>query len=126
MYYYRVCNVKQCYSTCKKIDADTIEVRKHAAFSRSWLRIYMEERLHTSIFEESAVVERVARIVSSVRGTRPDYTRLAAELEQAISFDVFGIVLLRHDRQAVRVVICRREGENWQTSQHQLPREESM
>lgn len=86
----------------------------------------MEERLHTSIFEELAVVERVARIVSSVRGTRPDYTRLAAELEQAISFDVFGIVLLRHDRQAVRVVICRREGGSWQTLQHQLPSEESM
>ncbi|MBV9615092.1 MAG: GAF domain-containing protein [Ktedonobacteraceae bacterium] len=86
----------------------------------------MEERLHASIFEESAVVERVARIVSSVRGARPDYTRLAAELEQAISFDVFGIVLLRHDRQAVRVVICRREEGSWQTSQHQLPRGESM
>ncbi len=86
----------------------------------------MEERLHTSIFEESAVVERVARIVSSVRGTRPDYTRLAAELEQAISFDVFGIALLRHDRQAVRVVICRREGGSWQALQHQLPSEESM
>jgi K+-sensing histidine kinase KdpD len=85
----------------------------------------MEEKLHTSIFE-SAVVERVARIVSSVRGTRPDYTRLAAELEQAISFDVFGIVLLRHDRQAVRVVICRREGGIWKTLQHQLPSEESM
>jgi signal transduction histidine kinase/GAF domain-containing protein len=87
----------------------------------------MEERSHTSIFEESAIVERVARIVSSVRGIRPDYTRLAAELEQAISFDVFGIVLLRHDRQAVRVVVCRREvGSGWQTLQHQLPKEESM
>jgi signal transduction histidine kinase/GAF domain-containing protein len=85
----------------------------------------MEERSRTSIFE-SAVVERVARIVSSVRGTRPDYTRLAAELEQAIAFDVFGIVLLRHDRQAVRVVICRREGGSWKTLQHQLPSEESM
>ena len=70
----------------------------------------MEERSQTSIFEESAIVERVARIVSSVRGIRPDYTRLAAELEQAISFDIFGIVLLRHDRLAVRVVVCRREG----------------
>ena len=86
----------------------------------------MEERSQTSIFEESAIVERVARIVSSVRGIRPDYTRLAAELEQAISFDIFGIVLLRHDRQAVRVVVCRREGSGWQTLQHQLPREESM
>ncbi|HEY5004836.1 MAG TPA: GAF domain-containing protein, partial [Ktedonobacteraceae bacterium] len=86
----------------------------------------MEERSQTSIFEESAIVERVARIVSSVRGIRPDYTRLAAELEQAISFDIFGIVLLRHDRLAVRVVVCRREGGGWQTLQHQLPREESM
>jgi signal transduction histidine kinase/GAF domain-containing protein len=87
----------------------------------------MEERSQTSIFEESAIVERVARIVSSVRGIRPDYTRLAAELEQAISFDIFGIVLLRHDRLAVRVVVCRREdGGGWQMLQHQLPREESM
>lgn len=87
----------------------------------------MEERSQTSIFEESAIVERVARIVSSVRGIRPDYTRLAAELEQAISFDVFGVVLLRHDREAVRVVVCRREaGGGWQTLQHQLPKEESM
>ncbi len=86
----------------------------------------MEARSNTSTFEESAVVERVARIVSSVRGTKPDYTRLAAELEQAIPFDVFGVVLLRHDRQAVRVVVCRRESGAWRAFKHQLPREESM
>lgn len=86
----------------------------------------MEARLNTSTFEESAVVERVARIVSSVRGTKPDYTHLAAELEQAIPFDVFGVVLLRHDRQAVRVVVCRRESGAWRAFKHQLPREESM
>jgi signal transduction histidine kinase/GAF domain-containing protein len=96
--------------------------------------------------DESAIVERVARIVASVRGTKPDYTRLAAELEQAIPFDVFGIVLLRHDRQAVRVVVCSRTlvypqgmGEmprmgseingraaHWHTSYHQHPLEDSM
>jgi signal transduction histidine kinase/GAF domain-containing protein len=65
-----------------------------------------EDSLRT--LEESAIVERVARIVASVRGTKPDYTRLAAELEQAIPFDVFGVVLLRHDRQAVRVIVCSR------------------
>ncbi len=85
----------------------------------------MEARSYTSTFEESAVVERVARIVSSVRGTKPDYTRLAAELEQAIPFDVFGVVLLRHDREAVRVVVCRRESGSWRAFKHQLPREES-
>src|SRR6266487_2236352 len=88
-------------------------------------RDFMEARSYTSTFEESAVVERVARIVSSVRGTKPDYTRLAAELEQAIPFDVFGVVLLRHDREAVRVVVCRRESGSWRAFKHQLPREES-
>jgi signal transduction histidine kinase/GAF domain-containing protein len=64
--------------------------------------------VHTTAPEEFAIIERVARIVSSVRGTKPDYTRLAGELEQAIPFDVFGVVLLRHDRQAVRVAVCHR------------------
>jgi len=86
----------------------------------------MEARSYTSTLEESAIVERVARIVSSVRGTKPDYTRLAAELEQTIPFDIFGVVLLRHDRQAVRVVVCRRESDAWRAYTHQLPREESM
>jgi signal transduction histidine kinase/GAF domain-containing protein len=81
----------------------------------------METRRYTDALEESAVVERVVRIVSSVRGTKPDYTRLAAELEQAIPFDVFGVVLLRHDRQAVRVTICQREAGLWVASYHQHP-----
>jgi K+-sensing histidine kinase KdpD len=87
----------------------------------------METRTHTSIQEESAIVERVARIVSSVRGTKSDYTRLAAELEQAIPFDIFGIVLLRHDRQAVRVTVCQRnEADQWAASYHQHPLSGSM
>ncbi len=74
-----------------------------------------EDRLHST--EEFAIVERVARISSSVYGAKPDYTRLATELEQAISFDVFGIILLQHDRKAVRVTICQRDNslsENFQ------------
>jgi signal transduction histidine kinase/GAF domain-containing protein len=87
----------------------------------------METRTHTSIQEESAIVERVARIVSSVRGTKSDYTRLAAELEQAIPFDIFGIVLLRHDRQAVRVTVCQRnEADRWVATYHQHPLAGSM
>ncbi len=85
----------------------------------------METRIYTSTIEESTIVERVARIVSSVRGTKPDYTRLAAELEQAIPFDVFGVVLLRHDRQAVRVTVCHREAGIWAVFQHQHPCEGS-
>jgi signal transduction histidine kinase/GAF domain-containing protein len=81
----------------------------------------MEARRYTDAREESAVIERVVRIVSSVRGAKPDYTRLAAELEQAIPFDVFGVVLLRHDRQAVRVTICQREAGMWVASYHQHP-----
>src|SRR5690242_10985974 len=75
--------------------------------------------------EESAIIERVARIVSSVRGTKPDYTRLATELEQAIPFDVFGVALLRHDLQAVRVTACHRESvsqeRTWAAVHHQHP-----
>ncbi len=73
--------------------------------------------------EESAIIERVARIVSSVRGIKPDYTRLAAELAQAIPFDVFGIVLLRHDRQAARLMICLRESKG--SSENSVLGEES-
>src|SRR5437764_239290 len=86
----------------------------------------METRTHTSIQEESAIVERVARIVSSVRGTKTDYTRLAAELEQAIPFDIFGIVLLRYDRQAVRVTVCQRGTNAWGATYHQHPLSGSM
>lgn len=79
--------------------------------------------------EEFTIVERVARIVSSVRGTKPDYARLAAELEQAIPFDVFGVVLLRHDRQAVRVTVSQRGAYGdaaWTITHHQLPLVASM
>ncbi len=84
--------------------------------------------------EEFAIVERVARIVSSVYGAKPDYTRLAAELAQAISFDVFGIVLLHHDRKAVRVTVCQRESsslsekmqQQWVAHYHQHPFTDSM
>lgn len=85
----------------------------------------MEARIHSSTVEESAVVERVARIVSSVRSAKPDYTRLAAELGEAIPFDIFGVVLLRHDRQAVRVVVCQRGDGHWRASHHQHPMEGS-
>jgi signal transduction histidine kinase/GAF domain-containing protein len=86
----------------------------------------MEAKTHTPTLKESTIVERVARIVSSVRGIKPDYTRLAAELEPAIPFDIFGVVLLRHDRQAVRVTICRKENNSWIAQHHQHPLEGSM
>ncbi|GCE03613.1 ATP-binding protein [Dictyobacter aurantiacus] len=87
----------------------------------------MEARTHTSALEESAIIERVARIVFSVRGAKPDYTVLAAELELAVPFDVFGVVLLRHDRQAVRVTVCQRdEGRAWKARLHQYPLTDSM
>src|SRR5947209_1973474 len=80
--------------------------------------------------EKSAVIERVARIVSSVRGTNPDYTRLATELEQAIPFDVFGVALLRHDRQAMRVTACHSESvphaRKWVAFHHQHPLDEAQ
>ncbi len=83
--------------------------------------------------EEFAIVERVARIVSSVYGTKPDYTRLAAELAHAISFDVFGIVLLHHDRKAVRITVCQRDSsasagmsKQWMPRYHQYPFAGSM
>jgi len=90
----------------------------------------MKTRTRPSTQEDFAIVERVARIVSSVRGTKPDYRRLAAELELAIPFDVVGIVLLRHDREGVRVTVCHREEyqgpTRWTALQHQHPRESSM
>src|SRR5947199_8688114 len=86
----------------------------------------MEAKTHTPTLKESTIVERVARIVSSVRGTKPDYTHLATELEPAIPFDVFGVVLLRHDRQAVRVTVCQKEKGSWLAQHHQHPLEGSM
>jgi signal transduction histidine kinase/GAF domain-containing protein len=80
------------------------------------------------VVEESTLLERVARLISSVRGAKPDYAHLAAELEPALPFDLFGIVLLRHDREAVRVAVCQREGEdaNWVARYHQHPLVDSM
>lgn len=85
----------------------------------------MEAKTPTPTVQESSIVERVARIVSSVRGAKPDYTLLAAELEPAIPFDVFGVVLLRHDRQAVRVTACHYENGFWHATYHQHPLEGS-
>ena len=80
----------------------------------------MEAKIHA--VDESAVFERIARIVTSVRGAKSDYTRLAAELEQAVPFDVFGVVLLQYDRQAVRVTICEREtDDSWKAVYHRHP-----
>ena len=76
--------------------------------------------------EELIIMERIARIVSSVRGVKTDYTHLAAELEQAVSFDIFGVVLLRHDREAVRVMVCQRASEGWTTDYHQRPYRDSL
>jgi signal transduction histidine kinase/GAF domain-containing protein len=86
----------------------------------------METRTRPPTQEQSAIVERVARIVSRVRGAKPDYARLAAELEPAIPFDVIGIALLRHDREAVRVVVCTREADGWIAHYHQHPLKDSM
>jgi PAS domain S-box-containing protein len=86
-----------------------------------------------SPYEESTIVERVARIVSSVRGTNPDYTRLAAELEPAIPFDIFGVVLLHHDQKALRITVCSRAARvaadspgAWRANHHQHPLQDSM
>ncbi len=81
----------------------------------------MKARKHSSTIEESAIIELIARIVSSVRATKPDYALLAEELAQAIQFDVFGVVLLRYDRAAVRIVACQRESGRWVASYHQHP-----
>src|SRR6266699_6453999 len=86
----------------------------------------MEARTRPPTQEQSAIVERVARIVSRVRGAKPDYCRLAAVLEPAIPFDVFGIVLLRHDREAVRVAVCTHEAGAWVAHYHQHPLKDSM
>jgi signal transduction histidine kinase/GAF domain-containing protein len=78
------------------------------------------------VADESNILERVARLISSVRGVKPDYAHLAAELEPALPFDLFGIVLLRYDRQAVRVAVCARAEEHWVAHYHQLPLADSM
>ena len=87
----------------------------------------MEARTQIPTQQESTIVERVARIVSNVRGAKSDYASLAAELEPVIPFDIFGVVLLRHDRQAVRVIVCQREAgsTSWVAHYHQHPLEDS-
>lgn len=81
----------------------------------------MEAKAQAPTLKESTIIERVARSISSVRGAKPDYTRLATELEPALPFDVFGVVLLRHDRQAVRVTVCQRSGGSWIAQYRQHP-----
>ena len=73
-----------------------------------------------------SIIERVARIVSSVRGTKTDYALLASELAPIFPFDLFGVVLLRHDRQAVRVTVCTHEAGRWVARYHQHPFSDSM
>lgn len=88
----------------------------------------METRIQVLTQQEStSIVERVARVVSNVRGVKSDYTNLAAELAPIIPFDIFGIVLLRHDREAVRVTTCQREEGTrlWVASYHQHPLSDS-
>src|SRR5258706_8308840 len=86
----------------------------------------MEAKTQSPTLEESTIVERVARVVSSVRGTKSNYAHLASELEPAIPFDILGIALLRHDGEAVRITVCRRQGNAWQASYHQHPFSDSM
>ena len=87
----------------------------------------METNMQTSLQEDMySIVERVSRIVSGVRGPHPDYAQIASELAPAIPFDVFGIVLLRHDRQALRVTVCSQKSGQWVSRYHQHPLEDSM
>ena len=87
----------------------------------------METNIQASLQEDMySIVERVARIVSGVRGPHPDYAQIASELAPVIPFDVFGIVLLRHDRQALRVSVCSQEVGQWVSHYHQHPLEDSM
>jgi signal transduction histidine kinase/GAF domain-containing protein len=83
----------------------------------------MEARAHPT--DEFAIIERIAHIVSTVRGAKSDYASLAAELEQAVPFDIFGVVLLRHDGKALRITTCEREGHTWVARYHQHPLAES-
>lgn len=87
----------------------------------------METRIQVPTQQESSIVERVARVVSNVRGIKSDYAKLAAELAPIIPFDIFGIVLLRHDREAVRVTVCQREAGSalWVADYHQHPLSDS-
>ncbi len=87
----------------------------------------METNMQTSLQEDMySIVERVSRIVSGVRGPHPDYARIASELAPVIPFDVLGIVLLRHDRQALRVTVCSQKTGQWVSRYHQHPFKDSM
>lgn len=87
----------------------------------------METNMQTSQQEEMySIIERVSRIVSGVRGPHPDYAQIASELAPVIPFEVFGIVLLRHDRQALRVTVCSQKAGQWVSQYHQHPLEDSM
>ncbi len=87
----------------------------------------METNIQTSLKEDIySIVERVSRIVSGVRGPHPDYAQIASELAPVIPFEVFGIVLLRHDRQALRVTVCSQKSGQWVSRYHQRPLEDSM
>src|SRR5690348_14554715 len=87
----------------------------------------METNMQTSLQEDMySIVERVSRIVSGVRGPHPDYAQIASELAPVIPFDVFGIVLLRHDRQALRVTVCSQKSGQWVSRYQQHPLEDSM
>ena len=87
----------------------------------------METDIQTPLQEDIySIVERVARIVSSVRGPHADYAQIASELAPVIPFDLFGVVLLRHDRLALRVTVCTQEAGHWVSSYHQHPVEDSM
>lgn len=95
---------------------------------------YSETDVRSSM-KEFMLVERLARMVSCIQGMHPDYGFLAAELVHVLPFDVLGIVLLRHDRQAVRVTICMRDEpsaayaelpKRWNVSYHQHPLTDSM
>ena len=86
------------------------------------MQAHREADIQTPLQEDTfSIVERVARIVSNVRGTRTDYAQLASELAPAFPFELFGVVLLSHDRQAVRVIACTREAGRWVSHYHQHP-----
>ncbi len=87
----------------------------------------METNIQTPLQEDIySIVERLARIVSSVRGPHPDYAQIASELAPVIPFDLFGVVLLRHDRLALRVTVCTQEAGHWVSSYDQHPLQDSM
>jgi signal transduction histidine kinase/GAF domain-containing protein len=85
------------------------------------------------LFEDWTLVERLARIVSSIQGVSPDYAFLASELASVLPLDIVGIVLLRHDKKAVRVTVCSRasttsdeRSAHWLVQAHQHPFVDSM